>query len=99
MATYGIPRYIRSDNGSEFIAQKIQTWLRENQIKTLYIDLGSPLQNGYIESFHSRFRDDCLNRKWLLNYAKHGSSSKIGGSIITRKDPIVGWDTSADKAF
>ena len=37
MTTYGIPRYIRSDNGSEFIAQKIQTWLRENQIKnTLY---------------------------------------------------------------
>jgi transposase InsO family protein len=35
MATYGIPRYIRSDNGSEFIAQKIETWLRENQIKTL----------------------------------------------------------------
>ena len=67
MATYGIPRYIRSDNGSEFIAQKIQTWLRENQIKTLYIDLGSPLQNGYIESFHSRFRDECLNREWLLN--------------------------------
>ena len=67
MTTYGIPRYIRSDNGSEFIAQKIQTWLRENQIKTLYIDPGSPWQNGYIESFHSRFRDECLNREWLLN--------------------------------
>mgnify|MGYP004002157271 CR=1 FL=1 len=37
MTTYGIPRYIRSDNGSEFIAQKIQTWLKENQIKTRYI--------------------------------------------------------------
>ena len=67
MTTYGIPRYIRSDNGSEFIAQKIQTWLRENQIKAIYIDPGSPWQNGYIESFHSRFRDECLNREWLLN--------------------------------
>ena len=67
MMTYGIPEHIRSDNGSEFIAQKIQEWLKESQIKTLYIDPGSPWQNGYIESFHSRFRDECLNREWLLN--------------------------------
>ncbi len=67
MMTYGIPEHIRSDNGSEFIAQKIQEWLKESQIKTLYIDQGSPWQNGYIESFHSRFRDECLNREWLLN--------------------------------
>ena len=67
MTTYGIPRQIRGDNESEFIAQKIQTWLRENQIETLYIDPGSLWQNGYIESFHSRFRDECLNREWLLN--------------------------------
>ena len=58
---------IRGDNGTEFIAGKIQRWLRENQIKTLYIEPGSPWQNGYIESFHSRFRDECLNREWLLN--------------------------------
>ncbi len=67
MMQYGIPQHIRSDNGSEFIAGKIQRWLRENQIKTLYIEPGSPWQNGYIESFHSRFRDECLNREWLLN--------------------------------
>ena len=62
---HGIPEHIRSDNGTEFIAQKIQAWLRDNQIKTLYIDPGSPWQNGYIESFHSCFRDECLNREWL----------------------------------
>jgi putative transposase len=67
IATDGIPRYIRSDNGSEYSAQKIQIWLRENQIKTRYIDPGSPWQNGYIESFQSRFRDKCMNREWLLN--------------------------------
>ncbi len=67
MTTYGIPEHIRSDNGTEFIAQKIQAWLRDNQKKTLNIDPGSPWQNGYIESFHSRFRDECLNREWLLN--------------------------------
>ncbi len=67
MATYGIPVHVRSDNGSEFIAQKTQQGLRENEIKTLYIHPGSPWKNGYIESFHSRFRDECLNREWLLN--------------------------------
>ena len=67
MMQYGIPQHIRSDNGTEFIAGKIQRWLRENQIKTLYIEPGSPWQNGYIESFHSRFRDECLNREWLPN--------------------------------
>ena len=67
MVQYGIPAYIRSDNGSEFIANKVQQWLKENGIKTIYIDPGSPWQNGYIESFHSRFRDECLDREFLLN--------------------------------
>ena len=67
MMQYGIPAYIRSDNGSEFIAGKVQQWLKEHQIKTIYIDPGSPWQNGYIESFHSRFRDECLDRELLLN--------------------------------
>jgi len=67
MIQYGAPGYIRSDNGSEFIANKVQTWLKDHHIKTIYIDPGSPWQNGYIESCHSRFRDECLNREWLLN--------------------------------
>jgi putative transposase len=64
---YGILGYIRSDNGPEFIASKAQKWLYDNQIKTIYIDPGSPWQNSYIESFHSRFRDECLSREMLLN--------------------------------
>ena len=62
MIQYGVPGYIRSDSGPEFIATKVQQWLRDNQIKAIYIDPGSPWQNGYIESFHSRFRDECLSR-------------------------------------
>ena len=67
MIQYGVPGYIRSDNGPEFIAAQVQQWLSEHHIKTIYIDPGSPWQNGCIESFHSRFRDECLNREWLLN--------------------------------
>ncbi len=58
---HGAPQYIRSDNGPEFIANAIQEWLKDNKIKTLYIDPGCPWQNGYVESFHSRLRDECLS--------------------------------------
>ncbi len=67
MIQYGVPGYIRSDNGPEFIAAKVQRWLGDHRIKAIYIDPGSPWQNGYSESFHSRFRDECLSREMLLN--------------------------------
>jgi putative transposase len=67
MAQYGAPDYIRSDNGPEFIAKKVQQGLKDHHIKAIYIDPGSPWQNGYIESFHSRFRDERLSRELLLN--------------------------------
>lgn len=70
--THGIPEYIRSDNGSEFIEKSLRVWLDRADIKTLYIDPGSPWQNGYIESFHSRFREECLDREklWTLSEAR-----------------------------
>ena len=66
------PYYIHSDNGSEFIAKEIQHWLAENKIKTIYIEPGSPWGNGFVESFHGRFRDECLNREqlWSLMEAR-----------------------------
>lgn len=63
MERYGMPEHIRSDNGPEFIAYSIQDWLREAAIKTLYITPGSPWENGHIESFHDKLRDECLNRE------------------------------------
>ena len=67
MIQYGVPDYIRSDNGPEFIATEAQRWLRDNQIKAIYIDPGSPGHNGCIESSHRRFRDACRSRQMLLN--------------------------------
>lgn len=60
---YGPPENLRSDNGPEFIAYCIQDWMAELKIKTLYIKPGSPWENGYIESFHDKLRDECLNRE------------------------------------
>ena len=62
IARYGAPAYIRSDNGPEFIARLLQEWLAQERIQTLYIEPGSPWQNGYVESFHDKFRRECLAR-------------------------------------
>jgi len=57
----GVPQYMRSDNGPEFTALKVREWLERVQVKTLYIEPGSPWENGYIESFNGRLRDELLN--------------------------------------
>jgi len=59
----GIPEYIRSDNGPEFTAKAAREWLNELGVKTLFIEPGSPWENGYIESFNGKLRDELLNRK------------------------------------
>ena len=56
----GVPKHVRSDNGPEFIAKELRAWLGRVGVSTLYIEPGSPWENGYAESFHSRFRDECL---------------------------------------
>jgi len=60
---YGTPQYIRSDNGPEFIAKRLRWWLKRNQIDTLFIEPGSPWENGYIESFNGKLRDELLKRE------------------------------------
>ena len=61
MATRGVPGYIRSDNGAAFTAKAVRGWLKRVGVKTLYIEPGSPWENGYIESFNGRLRDELLN--------------------------------------
>lgn len=58
---HGAPRYLRSDNGPEFIANALKEWLATTSAQTAYIEPGSPWQNGFRESFHGRFRDEFLN--------------------------------------
>jgi transposase InsO family protein len=59
------PEYLRSDNGSEFTASAVMRWLQENRVGLSFIEPGRPWQNGYVESFHGKFRDECLNREWF----------------------------------
>jgi len=59
----GIPEHIRSDNGPEFTAKAVRRWLNRLGVKTLFIERGSPWENGYIESFNGKLRDELLNRE------------------------------------
>lgn len=57
----GVAEHIRSDNGSEFTAQAVREWLSAAKVKTLFIEPGSPWENGYNESFNGKLRDELLN--------------------------------------
>ena len=69
VSVHGAPRYLRSDNGPEFVARAILRWLQTAQIKTAFIDPGKPWQNGADESFNGKFRDQHLSLQWFRNRA------------------------------
>lgn len=64
---YGCPRVIRVDNGPEFIAKELDLWAYSNGVILDFSRPGKPTDNAYIESFNSRFRQECLNQHWFLN--------------------------------
>ena len=65
VSVHGAPRYLRSDNGPEFVSRAILKWLTTASIDTVYIDPGKPWQNGSNESFNGKFRDECLSLEWF----------------------------------
>jgi len=91
-AMRGVPGAIRSDNGPEFVALAIQRWLKQVDVQTLYVAPGSPWENGYAESFHSRLRDEFLalqvfeslaaarklTAAWRDDYNHHRPHSSLG---------------------
>jgi len=89
---FGPPEHIRSDNGPEFVAKAVRSWLGRLGVKTLYIEPGSPWENGYIESFNGRLRDELLNgeifytlkeaqvliERWRVHYNTQRLHSSLG---------------------
>jgi transposase InsO family protein len=68
---HGVPTTIKSDNGPEFVARRVQEWIEKRGIGARFIEPGSPWQNGHNESFNAVFRDGCLNR-WLFESVREG---------------------------
>ena len=61
MLKHGVPEYVRSDNGAEMTARRVKRWLETVGTQPLFIEPGSPWENGYCESFNGKLRDECLN--------------------------------------
>jgi transposase InsO family protein len=76
MLIRGMPNYIRSDNGPEFIARAIRRFLRQIGVQTLYIEPGAPWQNGFAESFNSRFRHEVLNQELFADLTEANQVSQ-----------------------
>ncbi|HFD4192214.1 IS3 family transposase [Pseudoxanthomonas mexicana] len=66
----GYPRAVRTDNGPEFTSRAFIAWTQQHGIEHLLIEPGKPMQNGYIESFNGKFRDECLNEHWFTSLAQ-----------------------------
>jgi transposase InsO family protein len=91
-ALRGRPRCLRSDNGPEFVSKAVKKWLRTSRVKTRFVAPGSPWENGYIESFNGKLRDECLNgelflsraeaqyvvNRWRMDYNHHRPHSRLG---------------------
>ena len=69
-AVRGAPQFIRSDNGPEFVARDLRKWLDQAEVATLYVAPGSPWENGYVESFNGKLRDELLNGELFLSIAE-----------------------------
>jgi len=80
VSVHGAPRYLRSDNGPEFVAGAILRWLQEAGIETALIDPGKPWQNGADESFNGKFRDEFLTLQWF----RHRVDAKVGTELWRR---------------
>ncbi len=78
MLTRGVPEHIRSDNGPEFTAVAVREWLSIIGVRTLFIEPGSPWENGYVESFNGKLRDELLN-------------GEIFDTLLEAKTVIEGW--------
>jgi len=65
--TRGLPSFITVDNGPEFVCKKLAEWATAHKVELRFIQPGMPMQNGFVESFNGRFRDECLNARVFLN--------------------------------
>ena len=84
----GVPGHIRSDNGPEFVAKAVQDWITAVGARTAYITPGSPWENGYIESFNARLRDELLNGEIFYTLRGRRSSSRAGAATTTGFVPM-----------
>jgi putative transposase len=97
----GIPGHIRSDNGPEFVAEAVPEWIRAVGTKTAYIERGSPWENGYIESFNARLRDELLDGEIFYSLREAQIVIESCGAHCNRIKPhaSLGYKPPAPEVF
>ena len=97
----GVPTFIRSDNGPEFVAQAVRDWIAAVGAKTAFIEPGSPCENGYCESFNARLRDELLNREifYSLREAQIIIEQWRRHYNTSRPHSALGWRPPAPESF
>jgi putative transposase len=78
------PETIRCDNGPELTSQHFLSWCEERKIQVIHIEPGRPMQNGHVESFNRRLRDECLNANWFR------TAMEARAKISARRDEYNG---------
>ena len=91
VSVHGAPKYLRSDNGPEFVSTAVVQWLADENIETAFSAPGKPWQNGADESFNEKFRNECLNMEWFRNrveaeaiietWREHFNSNRMHSSL------------------
>lgn len=94
----GVPRHIRSDNGSEFKNRKLRKWLQEKGVDPIYIEPGSPWQNGYVESLNGKLRDECLNEELFFSRAEAQTVVDGWRSVYNEQRPHMSLGYRTPKA-
>jgi putative transposase len=97
----GIPGYTRSDNGPEFISKRLTSWLRKKGVTPMFIEPGSPWENGYVESFNGKLRDECLNEERFWSRAEAQVITDWWREVYNRERPhsALGFKTPAEVAL
>lgn len=99
-AVRGRPGHLRSDNGPEFASKAVREWLKQSGVGTLFIESGSPWENGYVESFNGKLRDECLNGELFLSRAEMRYVVDRWRQDYNQHRPhsMLGWQTPAEYA-
>jgi transposase InsO family protein len=105
MLEHGVPEHVRSDNGGEMTAERVRKWLQTIGTQPLYIEPGSPWENGYCESFNGKLRDECLNgeifyslkeaRVVIEMWRKHYNHRRPHSSLGYRAPAPLAWIPAA----
>jgi transposase InsO family protein len=90
-AIRGYPKFIRSDNGPEFACQAVKNYLKDSGVGSLFIEPDSPWENGYIESFNGKLRDECLDGDFFYVWPKRSILWIVGEWTIITTGRTVCW--------